>query len=135
MQEQLPQNGSHFVSSSLGLIGHHNHAERLVCLERRHFEIIVLAVRHTATKDANVSPSQGGLNTVHQLRLQEARENLVDWSSHLEFEVEVEAFRGAALTCEHGGPIKCGPYRHDSHHADTRFPSQLHIFVCRTSPA
>lgn len=98
-----------FVSSSLGLIGHHNHAERLVCLERRHFEIIVLAVRHTATKDANVSPSQGGLNTVHQLRLQEARENLVDWSSHLEFEVEVEAFRGAALTCEHGGPIKCGP--------------------------
>lgn len=32
----------------------------------------------------------GGLNTVYQLRLQQAPDSKVDWSCHLGFEVEVE---------------------------------------------
>ena len=92
MPEQLPQNVSHFVYSFLGAIGHQDHIEGLICLGRRHFDKPVLAVRHTATTDANVSPSQGELNTALQLRLQEAPKSQVDWSSHLEFEVEVENF-------------------------------------------
>lgn len=93
-----------------GAIGHQDHAKGLVRLERRHFDMRVLAVRHTATTDANVSPSQGGLNTVDQLRLQEVPKTQVDWSIHLEFYIgRGRGLRRAALTSEHGGPIKCGP--------------------------
>lgn len=81
-----------FVSLFFGAFGHQVRAEGLLCFERRHSGMTVWAVRHTATTDANVSPSQGELNIVHQLRLQEAPEYLVDWSSHFEFEVEVQAF-------------------------------------------
>jgi hypothetical protein len=93
MREQLPQNVSHFVSSFFGATGHQDHAEGFVCLGRRPFVKPLLAVRRTATTDANVSPSQGELDTVHQVRLQEVLKSQVDWSSQLEFEVEVETFR------------------------------------------